>query len=82
LPGGPYERNWQEPVKELGLGFGILLFATHQELYLSGGNGGPRVNKKGKEVDFDLLFQKISAFPRLGNSYGIWEFHGWFDYSG
>jgi len=44
--------------KELGLGFGILLFAQSRDWTFPGGNGRvPRSIKKGKEVEIRLLFQ-------------------------
>ena len=43
--------------KELGLGFGFY-YSHNQDWTFPGGNGGPKVNEKGKEVDFDYYFKK------------------------
>lgn len=43
--------------KELGLGFGFY-YSHNQDWTFPGGNGGPKVNEKGKEVGFDYYFKK------------------------
>ena len=43
--------------KELGLGFGFY-YSHNQDWTFPGGNGGPKINEKGKEVDFDYYFKK------------------------
>ena len=42
--------------KELGLGFGFY-YSHNQDWTFPGGNGGPKVNEKGKEVGFDYYFE-------------------------
>jgi len=43
--------------KELDLGFGFY-YSHNQDWTFPGGNGGPDVNEKGKEVGFDYYFKK------------------------
>ncbi|WP_202911898.1 alpha-L-fucosidase [Arenibacter aquaticus] len=43
--------------KEMGLGFGFY-YSHNQDWTFPGGNGGPKVNKKGKAVGFDYYFKK------------------------
>ncbi|MRI01302.1 alpha-L-fucosidase [Kriegella sp. EG-1] len=43
--------------KDLGLGFGFY-YSHNQDWTFPGGNGGPNLNEKGKEVGFDYYFKK------------------------
>ncbi|MEO9894156.1 alpha-L-fucosidase [Aurantibacter sp.] len=43
--------------KDLGLGFGFY-YSHNQDWTFPGGNGGPKINEKGKEVGFDYYFKK------------------------
>lgn len=49
--------------KELGLGFGFY-YSHNQDWTFPGGNGGPKLNEKGKEVDFDYYF-KNKCLPQV-----------------
>ncbi|SDM04175.1 alpha-L-fucosidase [Kriegella aquimaris] len=49
--------------KELGLGFGFY-YSHNQDWTFPGGNGGPKVNEKGKEVGFDYYF-KNKCLPQV-----------------
>ncbi|MBT2161520.1 alpha-L-fucosidase [Zobellia barbeyronii] len=49
--------------KELGLGFGFY-YSHNQDWTFPGGNGGPKVNEKGKEVGFDYYF-KEKCLPQV-----------------
>lgn len=49
--------------KELGLGFGFY-YSHNQDWTFPGGNGGPKVNRKGKEVGFDYYF-KEKCLPQV-----------------
>ncbi len=49
--------------KELGLGFGFY-YSHNQDWTFPGGNGGPKVNERGKEVGFDYYF-KNKCLPQV-----------------
>ena len=49
--------------KDLGLGFGFY-YSHNQDWTFPGGNGGPKVNEKGKEVGFDYFF-KEKCLPQV-----------------
>ncbi len=49
--------------KELDLGFGFY-YSHNQDWTFPGGNGGPKVNEKGKEVGFDYYFKK-KCLPQI-----------------
>ena len=49
--------------KELSLGFGFY-YSHNQDWTFPGGNGGPKVNEKGKEVGFDYYF-KNKCLPQV-----------------
>ncbi len=60
----------RDPIKELseacraeGLGFGFY-YSHNQDWTFPGGNGGPSVNKDGKEVGFDYYF-KEKCLPQI-----------------
>ena len=60
----------RDPMKELakackeeGLGFGFY-YSHNQDWTFPGGNGGPKTNEKGEEVDFDYYF-KNKCLPQV-----------------
>lgn len=68
----------RDPMKELakackdeGLGFGFY-YSHNQDWTFPGGNGGPKENRKGKEVDFDFYFKKkcLPQVKEITTKYG------------
>ncbi|MBM1105014.1 alpha-L-fucosidase [Aurantibacter crassamenti] len=68
----------RDPMKELakacknfGLGFGFY-YSHNQDWTFPGGNGGPSVNEKGKEVGFDYYFKKkcLPQVKEIVTNYG------------
>ncbi|WP_276166050.1 alpha-L-fucosidase [Zobellia alginiliquefaciens] len=68
--------------KELGLGFGFY-YSHNQDWTFPGGNGGPKVNEKGKEVGFDYYFKKkcLPQVKEIVTNYGDIDMV-WFDTPG
>lgn len=68
----------RDPMKELakackeeGLGFGFY-YSHNQDWTFPGGNGGPKQNQKGKDVDFDYYFKKkcLPQVKEITTQYG------------
>ncbi len=60
-----------EACKEAGLGLGFY-YSHNQDWTFPGGNGGPKINEKGKEVGFDYYFREkcLPQVKEITTQYG------------